>query len=75
YENQPGGQFQFDKFYKEIALGYGLGVRADFDYFVLRLDLGIKAYDPALTGKEAWRFVRPRLDQDFTLNFAVGYPF
>lgn len=75
YENQPGGQFQFDKFYKEIALGYGVGVRADFDYFVLRLDLGIKAYDPALTGKEAWRFVRPRLKQDFTLNFAVGYPF
>lgn len=75
YENQPGGQFQFDKFYKEIALGYGVGVRADFDYFVLRLDLGIKAYDPALTGKEAWRFVRPELKQDFTLNFAVGYPF
>lgn len=75
YENQPGGQFRFDEFYKEIALGYGVGVRADFDYFVLRLDLGIKAYDPALVGKEAWRFVRPRIDQDFTLNFAVGYPF
>lgn len=75
YENQPGGQFQFNQFYKEIALGYGIGLRADFDYFVLRLDLGIKAYDPAMHGKEAWRFLHPKLDQDFTLNFAVGYPF
>ncbi|MGL4993574.1 MAG: BamA/TamA family outer membrane protein [Bacteroidales bacterium] len=75
YDNQPSGQFKIDQFYKEIALGYGLGLRLDFDYFVLRLDLGIKAYDPSLSGKESWRFIQPKINQDFTLNFAVGYPF
>lgn len=75
YESQPGGLFRIDQFYKELALGYGVGMRLDFDYFVLRLDLGVKAYDPSLTGREAWRFIQPRISQDFTLNFAVGYPF
>ncbi|MGL4410592.1 MAG: BamA/TamA family outer membrane protein [Bacteroidales bacterium] len=75
YDNQPGGQFQIDQFYKEIALGYGVGLRLDFDYFVLRLDLGVKAYDPSMSGRDSWRIIQPRLNQDFTLNFAVGYPF
>lgn len=37
YENQPGGAFEFDKFYKQIAVAYGLGLRLDLDflYFVL----------------------------------------
>ncbi|MGL5227921.1 MAG: BamA/TamA family outer membrane protein [Bacteroidales bacterium] len=74
YDNQPGGQFQFDTFYKEIALGYGAGIRADFDYFVLRLDLGIKAYDPSLYARDSWRLIQPGKN-DFVLNFAVGYPF
>ncbi len=40
YPNQPGGMFKFNKFYKQIAASYGLGIRMDFTYFLLRFDLG-----------------------------------
>ena len=46
YENQPGGVFEFDKFYKQIAVAYGLGLRLDLDFFVLRFDGGMKAINP-----------------------------
>ncbi|MDE6080783.1 MAG: outer membrane protein assembly factor, partial [Muribaculaceae bacterium] len=74
YENQPGGMFKFNSFYKEIAASYGAGLRMDFTYFVLRLDLGIKAHNPAMN-QEAWPLIHPRWHRDATLHFAVGYPF
>ena len=46
YPNQPGGVFRFNSFYKEIALAYGVGLRMDFNYFLLRLDMGVKAHNP-----------------------------
>lgn len=74
YVTQPGGVFRFDSFYKEIALGYGLGVRFDFDFFLLRLDLGLKAHNPA-ANQERWPIIHPNLRRDATLHFSVGYPF
>lgn len=74
YENQPGGMFHFDTFWKQIALAYGLGIRFDFTYFLLRLDLGVKAHNPA-KGEEPWPIIHPRWGRDTTLHFAVGYPF
>ena len=46
-EGQAEGQFKFDRFYKQIAFGYGIGLRLNFDFFVVRLDWGLKAFDPA----------------------------
>lgn len=75
-EGQPGGQFKFDQFYKQIALGYGIGIRLNFDYFVLRLDWGLKAFDPSRGDGERWRFVPGwNILKDTALHFAVGYPF
>ncbi len=74
YENQPGGVFEFDKFYKQIAAAYGVGLRFDFTYFLLRLDLGFKAYNPAIN-QERWPLIHPNWKQDTTLHFSVGYPF
>lgn len=74
YENQPGGVFKFDKFYKQIAAAYGVGLRMDFTYFLLRFDLGIKAHNPA-KGQEAWPLLHPKWSRDFNFHFAVGYPF
>lgn len=74
YENQPGGFFRFSTFWKEIAWAYGLGLRMDFNYFRLRLDLGIKAYNPA-SGQERWPLIHPRWGRDTALHFSVGYPF
>ena len=74
YENQPGGMFEFDKFYKQIAAAYGAGIRLDFTYFLLRLDLGFKAYNPA-SNQERLPLIHPRWSRDTTLHFSVGYPF
>lgn len=74
YETQPGGVFKFDKFYKQIALAYGAGLRMDFTYFLLRFDLGMKAHDPAMN-QEPWPLVHPNWHRDATFHFAVGYPF
>lgn len=74
YPNQPGGVFKLDKFWKQIAAAYGIGLRMDFSYFLLRLDLGMKAHNPAL-GQEPWPLVHPSWHRDATFHFAVGYPF
>ena len=73
YVNQPGGLFT-GSFYKEIALGYGAGIRMDFTYFLLRLDLGLKAHNPA-RNQEPWPIIHPNWHRDATFHFAVGYPF
>ena len=74
YEDQPGGVFKFDEFYKQIALSYGLGLRLDFSFFLLRFDLGMKAYNPA-QGQERWPVIHPNWKRDSAFHFSVGYPF
>lgn len=76
YAEQPGGQFKFDKFYKQIAASYGLGLRLNFNYFILRFDMGMKAVNPAYNNnREHYAIVHPDLSRDFTFHFAVGMPF
>jgi outer membrane protein assembly factor BamA len=74
YLDQEGGVFKFNEFYKQIALSYGLGIRFDFNYFLIRLDMGIKAYNPALEINK-WRFKGVTWRNDFSIHIAVGYPF
>ena len=74
YPDQPGGVFKFNKFYEQIALGYGLGLRMDFTYFLLRLDMGMKAHNPA-SGQKAWPLFSPNFKRDAEFHFSVGYPF
>ena len=76
YEDQPGGQFAYDTFLEQIAVGYGMGFRFNFDYFILRFDMGMKGIDPAYErASEHYPFTHPRLSRDFTFHFAVGLPF
>ena len=74
YADQSGGQFKFNEFYKQIAVSYGLGVRLNLDYFILRLDGGMKAINPAM-GAKRFPVIDPKFKRDFTLHFAVGLPF
>lgn len=74
YSNQPGGVFKFNKFYKQLAAAYGLGIRLDFTYFLLRLDLGFKAHNPAMN-QEPWPLFHPNWKRDANFHFSVGYPF
>jgi len=76
YDDQPGGQFKFNEFLKEIAVAYGLGIRLNFDYFILRLDMGMKAINPAYeNSKEHYPAIHPRFSRDSSFHFAVGLPF
>lgn len=74
YENQEGGMFHFNTFYKQLAASYGLGIRLNFDYFLLRFDLGFKAHNPA-RGQEEWPLIHPRWGRDTSFHFSIGYPF
>jgi hypothetical protein len=75
YEGQEGGVFRFDRFFKQIAVGYGVGLRMDMDIFLVRLDCGWRAYDPAKQGKDAWAVLNPNFTSNWAWHFAVGYPF
>lgn len=76
YEDQPGGQFGFDTFWREIAVSYGIGFRLNFNYFIIRLDGGMKAINPAFTdNKGHYPLIHPNMKRDFTFHFAVGLPF
>ena len=76
YSDQPGGQFRFSTFWKQMAVSYGLGIRLNFDYFILRFDMGMKAINPVYeTEREHFPVVHPKLSRDFAFHFAVGLPF
>ncbi|MEG1580402.1 MAG: BamA/TamA family outer membrane protein [Bacteroidaceae bacterium] len=76
YQGQEGGQFFFDKFYKQIAASYGLGLRLNLDYFILRFDMAMKAVSPTYKNKkEHYPIASPRFNRDFAFHFAVGLPF
>ena len=74
YEDQPGGVFKFNKFYEQIAAAYGAGIRLDFKYFLVRVDMGMKVHNPA-SGQEHWPLLHPRFKRDSEFHFSVGYPF
>lgn len=76
-----GGDWQWDRFYKEFAVAGGLGVRFDFTYFVFRTDIGMPFRDPSVNGEgqDKW-FPQEIYNWNnvggmFQFNFGIGYPF
>ena len=57
----------------EIALGSGFGLRYDLSFFVIRLDLGFKTYNPAHDKGDRW-FKEYNFGHS-VLNFGINYPF
>ncbi|UIR56592.1 BamA/TamA family outer membrane protein [Sphingobacterium sp. SRCM116780] len=90
-ELNPGGEFKFDKFLNQIAIGTGFGLRFDSDYFIIRLDAGLKVKDPQFTGSDQWvlqHFFNAKEFKDqyyqthkpdrynfIQYNFGIGLPF
>lgn len=83
-------QFKINQFYKEIALGTGFGLRFDFTFLILRLDVGMKVWDPARDLGDRFtldkiRFFKPYATKTQTgysnyrepviYNVGIGYPF
>jgi len=73
--------FALNKFYKEFGVGTGFGLRFDFTFLIMRLDVGMKAYDPAYP--DGQRFVLPKVSfrgpyayhEPVIYNIGIGYPF
>lgn len=75
-DNREGALFKLSEFYKQIAVGTGTGFRLDMNYFILRVDMGIKMRDPAADRGERWIIGNRSLTgDDFNFSFAIGYPF
>jgi len=76
-ENVPGGQFQWNNFSRQLAVGTGMGFRFDLSLFIFRTDVGIKLFDPALKGKNTWIYgYRPfNYKEDVNISLSIGYPF
>lgn len=74
YASQPEGFFRFKSFYKELAAAYGVGLRLDFNYFLIRFDMGMKAHNPAVNQQE-WPIIHPNWKRDHSFHFSIGYPF
>ena len=54
YEDMPNAEFDFSKFYKQIAVCVGAGLRLDFNFFLIRLDYGLPLYDPSKPIDNYW---------------------
>jgi len=58
---------------QEIAVGTGFGFRYDFDFFIVRLDIGFKTFNPANDEDQRWF-----KGYDFSeagYRFGINYPF
>ncbi len=73
-EQFPRGDFSIDRFYREIAIGAGAGVRLDFNFFLVRLDAAFRIHNPALPSGERWSGGLPRFSE-WNFNLGIGYPF
>jgi outer membrane protein assembly factor BamA len=69
----PDAVFSGLKSLKNIAIGSGFGFRYDFRFFVIRLDLGFKTYNPANIENEKW-FKEMRFNKS-VINIGINYPF
>ena len=67
---REGSAFQLNSFYKQIAVGTGVGLRLNFSFLIFRFDVGVKVYDPARNGLVPLRDKYSR-----TYNIGLGYPF
>lgn len=70
----PGGKFLPDTFLPQVAIDVGLGIRADFDFFIFRLDPAFPIRQPWNAGGAYFYFNKMQL-RDITWNFGIGYPF
>lgn len=86
--SRPNSQFRFtplkstngtianDAFYQQFAIGTGTGIRFDFNYFILRFDVGYPLRSPHRKD-DVWITVKDFNVGKNTLNYnlAIGYPF
>ncbi len=74
----PSTQFHLNDFYNQIAVGAGFGLRWDFDFFLLRLDMATKVINPANPVNQKWVLPQTSFEggqNPIEYNIGIGYPF
>ena len=71
---RPGGQLNGKNFFRDLALGTGLGLRFDMGMIVVRGDLGVGIHLPYDTGKSGYYNMKS-FGNSLAFNLAIGYPF
>jgi len=80
-EQRPGGKFDINEFYNELAVGTGLGLRMDLSFIVVRLDISFPLRKPYKPKGNRWIFDEIDLrsnswqKENIIFNLAIGYPF
>ncbi len=73
-ETSDPSVFRWNTFAESIAANWGIGLRLDLDFLLLRIDMGMKIHDPAR--EQMWVNPKMWLKRDnYALHFGVGYPF
>lgn len=78
YPSSPQSNFKFDSFLNQIAIGTGFGLRWDFSYFILRLDMAVKVINPAKSKNNKWVLNQISINSSenpIEFNIGIGYPF
>lgn len=74
-------QFNFADFYRQLAVGAGLGIRLDLEFLILRFDTAIPLRRPTRPPGSRWVFdqidfgSRTWRSDNLSFNLAIGYPF
>ncbi len=71
--DDPAFTFNGLSSFKDLALGTGFGLRYDFNFFVVRFDVGFKTYNPGKPEGERW-FKEYNFGRS-VLNVGINYPF
>ena len=72
-ESMPDAEFNFNSFYKQLAMDAGFGFRIDASFLLIRVDLAYAMRNPyAYDNGSHWRFGR---GNNFRIQLGIGYPF
>jgi outer membrane protein assembly factor BamA len=74
-ESRPGANFKFGTFIDQLAVGTGFGLRFDFNFFVMRTDIGLPLRTPYVTETGNWLTTTKEVFSGSMFNLAIGYPF
>lgn len=78
YDGMENAEFNFKRFYKELAVCAGVGIRLDFNFFIIRLDYAVPFYDPRMEFAGSWinkKWVEGKARNDKLWYWAQGFKF
>ena len=78
----PNAEFALNRFYKELAVDVGVGLRLDFNFLIFRIDYAIPIYDPSRANYGYWinpvwfdKQTAKKFRWGNGLKIAIGYAF